>query len=68
MDKGSDIDMTRLESGVSFLRVKEMLLQVKEKLWQVQCPICVNHGEIAHPRLEAVDRANNPHSLIAIYR
>jgi hypothetical protein len=32
MDKGSDMDMTRLESGMSFL-------QVKKKLWQVQSPI-----------------------------
>jgi hypothetical protein len=46
-DKGSNIDVTRLESGMSFLQVKESTT-IWEKLRQAQSDLCVNHQEIAH--------------------
>jgi archaellin len=56
MDKGCDIDITRLESGMSFLQVKASMT-MKEKLRQVRSAIYVNR--IAHTRLEAVAGADN---------
>jgi hypothetical protein len=48
-EKGSDIDMTWLESGMSFPHVKPLMI-IKEKLRQVRGNMC----EIARKRLEAV--------------
>jgi ribosomal protein L24 len=67
MDKGSDVDLTRLESGMSFLQVKASRT-MKEKLRQVRNDICVNQREIAHTRLEAIAGADSPYSLITIFR
>jgi hypothetical protein len=53
MDKGSDVDLTRLESGMSFFQVKASMT-MKEKLRQVRNVICVNRREIAHTRLKAI--------------
>jgi hypothetical protein len=41
---------------------------MKEKLRQVRSAICMNRREIAHTRLEAVARADDPYSLIAVFR
>jgi hypothetical protein len=41
---------------------------MKEKLRQVRSAMCVNRREIAHTRLEAMAGADNPFSLIAIFR
>jgi hypothetical protein len=65
-DKGGDIDITRLKSGMSFLQVKASMT-MKEKLRQVRSAICVNRREIAHTRLKAVTGADNPYSLITIF-
>ncbi len=59
--------MTRLGSVMSFLQVKSSMT-MKEKLHQVWRAICLNRREIAHTRLEAVAGADNPFSLIAIFR
>jgi hypothetical protein len=53
-DNGGDIDITRLESGISFLR-------------QVRNAICVNWREIAHMRLKAIAGKDNPYCLIMIF-
>jgi hypothetical protein len=66
MDKGSDIDMTHLKSGMSFLQVKSSIT-MKEKRRQVRSAICVNRTEIVHTRLEAVAGADNLYTLIAIF-
>ncbi len=58
-------DLTRLESGMSFLQVRASM-SMKEKLRQVSVAICVNWREIAHTRLEAIAGADNPYSLIII--
>jgi hypothetical protein len=59
-------DLTRLESGMSFLQVRASM-SMKEKLRQIRGAICVNRREIAHTRLEAIAGADNPHSLITIF-
>jgi hypothetical protein len=61
-----DRDLTRLESGMSFLQVRASM-PMKEKLRQVRSAICVNRREIAHRRLEAIAGVDNPYSLIAIF-
>ncbi len=58
--------LMRLESGMSFLQVRESM-SMKEKLRQVRGAICVNRREIAHTRLEAIAGADNPYSLITIF-
>jgi ribosomal protein L24 len=40
-DKWSDINMTRLESGMSFIQVKASMT-MREKLRQVRSTICMN--------------------------
>jgi hypothetical protein len=65
-NKESDVDLTRLESGTSFLQVKASM-SMKQKLRQVRSAICVNWREIAHTRLEAIAVADNPYSLITIF-
>jgi hypothetical protein len=52
-DKGCDVDVTRLESGMSFLQVQAFMM-MREKLKQVRSAICVNRKESAHIRLEAI--------------
>jgi hypothetical protein len=59
-------NLTRLESGMSFLQVRASM-SMKEKLRQVRGAICVNRREIAHTRLEAIAGADNPYSLITIF-
>jgi hypothetical protein len=63
---GSNIDVTCLESGMSFLHVKSSM-SMKEKLRQIRSAIYVNRREIAHTQLEAVAGADNPYNLIAIF-
>ncbi len=43
-------------------------MSMKEKLRQVRGAICVNRREIAHTRLEAIAGADNPYSLITIFK
>ncbi len=59
-------DITRLESGMSFMQVRASM-SMKEKLRQVRGAICMNRREIAHTRLEAIAGADNPYSLITIF-
>jgi hypothetical protein len=66
-DKEGEGDLTRLESGMSFMQVRASM-SMKEKLRQVREAICVNRREIAHTRLEAIAGADNPYSLITIFR
>jgi hypothetical protein len=65
-NKEGDVDLTKLESGMSFLQLKASM-SMKEKLRQVRSAICVNRREIAHTRLEAITGADNPYSLITIF-
>jgi hypothetical protein len=65
-DKDEEGDLTRLESGMSFMQVRASM-SMKEKLRQVRGAICVNWREIAHTRLEAIAGADNPYSLITIF-
>ncbi len=65
-DKEGEGDLTRLESGMSFMQVRASM-SMKEKLRQVRGAICVNRREIAHTWLEAITGADNPYSLITIF-
>ncbi len=65
--KEGEADLTRLESGMSFMQVRASML-MKEKLRQVRGAICENRRDIARTRLEAVAGADNPYSLISIFR
>jgi hypothetical protein len=65
-DKEGEDDLTRLESGMSFMQVRASM-SMKEKLRQVRGAICVNRREIAYTRLEAIAGADNPYSLITIF-
>jgi hypothetical protein len=64
--KEGEADLTRLESGMSFMQVQASM-SMKEKLRQVRGAICENRQEIARTRLEAVAGADNPYSLISIF-
>jgi hypothetical protein len=66
-NKEGEGDLTRLELGMSFLQVR-VSMSMKEKLRQVRGAICVNRREIAHTRLEAIAGADNPYSLITIFK
>jgi hypothetical protein len=59
-NKGNNVDMTRLESGMSFLQARASVT-MGETLHQVRTAICVNRM-----RLELVAKANNMYSLLAI--
>jgi hypothetical protein len=65
-DKEGEGDLTRLESGMSFMQVRASM-SMKEKLRQVRGTICMNRREIAHTRLEAIAGADTPYSLITIF-
>jgi hypothetical protein len=64
--KEGEADLTRLESGMSFMQVRASM-SMKEKLRQVRGAICENRRDIARTRLEAVAGADNPYSLISIF-
>jgi hypothetical protein len=65
-DNEGEGDLTRLESGMSFMQVRASM-SMKEKLRQVRGTICVNRRQIAHTRLEVIAGADNPYSLITIF-
>ncbi len=64
--KEGETDLTRLESGMSFMQVRASM-SMKEKLRQVRGAICENLRDIARTRLEAVAGADNPYSLISVF-
>jgi hypothetical protein len=53
LGKEGEADLTRLESGMSFMQVRASM-SMKEKLRQVRGAICENRRDIARTRLEAV--------------
>ncbi len=59
-DKGSDIYMTRLVSGMSFLQVKSSMT-MKEKLWQMKSARCANRRDITRTWLETEAGVDNPY-------
>jgi hypothetical protein len=64
--KEGEADLTRLESGMSFMQVRASM-SMKEKLRQVRGAICENRRDIARTRLEAIAGTDNPYSLISIF-
>jgi hypothetical protein len=47
-DKGSEVDMTRLESGMSFLQVKASM-RMREKLMQIRSALYAKIGKTLTP-------------------
>jgi hypothetical protein len=66
MGRQGEGDLTRLESGMSFMQVWASM-SMKEKLRQVRGAICVNPRQIPHTRLEASAGADKPYSLITVF-
>ncbi len=64
--KEGEGDLTRLDSGMSFMQVRASM-SMKEKLRQVRGAICENRRDIARTRLEAIAGADNPYSLISTF-
>jgi hypothetical protein len=64
--KEGETDLTRLESGMSFMQVRASM-SMKEKLRQVRGAICENRRDIARTRLEAIAGTDNPYSLISTF-
>jgi hypothetical protein len=64
--KEGETDLTRLESGMSFMQVRASM-SMKEKLRQVRGAICENRRDITRTRLEAIAGADNPYSLISTF-
>jgi hypothetical protein len=58
-NKEGEGDLTRLESGMSFLTVRATMSRP-------ECHLC-KPERIAHTRLEAIAGADNPYSLITIF-
>ncbi len=57
-DKGSDVDMTRLELGMYFLQVKALLM-MREQLRQVRSAVCINRGDIPRPSVGYINYCLN---------
>jgi hypothetical protein len=62
-----EAEVTGLESEVSFLQVKATM-SLKERIRQVKAEICDNRRQIAHVRLESLAGAENPYSLMQVFR
>jgi hypothetical protein len=60
-------EMTKLETSMSFLHIKASM-GLHEKIRQVRHEICQNQRETAQVRLEAIAGADNPYSLLQVFR
>jgi hypothetical protein len=60
-------DVTRMESSISFLQMGSAM-SLQEKIRQVHHEICQNRRQTASVRLEAITGADNPSSLIQVFR
>jgi hypothetical protein len=63
----TEASITRLESELSFLQVKATMT-LQERIRQVKGDICENRRQIAQLRLESIAGAENPYSLIQIFK
>jgi hypothetical protein len=66
-DQPAGTDMTKLETTMSFLQIKASV-GLHEKIQQVRHEICQNRRETAQVRLEAIAGADNPYSLLQVFR
>jgi hypothetical protein len=60
-------NVTKLETSMSFLQIKASMGQ-HEKIWQVRHKIYQNRRETAQFRLGAIPGADNPYSLLQVFR
>jgi hypothetical protein len=63
----TEAKFTRLESELSFLPVR-LNMTLQETIHQVKAEICEDRKQIAHTRLESIARAENPSSLMQMFR
>jgi hypothetical protein len=63
----SEAEFTRLESELSFLQVRSTMT-LQETIRQVKAEICEDRKQIAHTRLESIAGAENPYSLMQVFR
>jgi hypothetical protein len=61
------VDMMRLEILLSFLQIK-LTMGLHKKIQQVKHEICQGQWQIAHVRLETIARADNPYSMLEMFR
>jgi hypothetical protein len=60
-------EFTKLESELSFLQVR-VTMTLQETIRQVKAKIWENRKQIAHTRLESLAGAENPYSLMQVFR
>ncbi len=60
-------DVTRMESSMSFFQMGSAI-SLQEKIRQVRHEICQNRRQTASVRLDAITGADNPSSLIQVFR
>jgi hypothetical protein len=60
-------DVMRMESSMSFFQMGSAI-SLQEKIRQVRHEICQNRRQTASVRLEAITGADNPSSLIQVFR
>ncbi len=63
----AEAEFTRLESELSFLQVKSTM-SLQETIRQVKAEICENRRQVLHLRLESIAGAENPYSLMEVFR
>jgi hypothetical protein len=63
----TEAEFTRLESELSFLQVRSTMT-LQEIIRQVKAEICQDRKQIAHTRLESIVGAENPYSLMQVFR
>ena len=56
-----------MESELSFLQVRSTMT-LQETIGQVKAEICEDRKQIAHTRLESIAVAENPYSLMQVFR
>ncbi len=63
----TEAEFTRMESELKFLQVRATMSQ-QETIHQVKGEICKKPKQIAHTRLERIVGAENPYSLMQVFR
>jgi hypothetical protein len=63
----TEAEFTRLELELSFLQVRSTMT-LQEMIGQVKAEICEDRKQIAHTRLESIAVAENPYSLMQVFR
>ena len=63
----TEAEFTRLKSELIFLQVRSTMT-LQETIRQVKAEICEDRKQIVHTRLESITGAENPYSLMQVFR